>query len=720
MDEAESMKETSEFTQWQHIIDAMLAFTCNRVNRGSVSEIIVGGLEVFRELPGSKFVSLFLVNEDSYDFHYSNSVPENTNASAQRQFKLLVDRGIIATALNSGQVTYHNPEDGDELCEDILVIPLVGPKGVTGLVLVTLEKGDWQLEHMLLRLCLLHSYQFASALYSARIFRKLKNEKTVLKQRIAASTQSVEFEKRELRTVLDSIPAGIMLIDFNTRRIVQTNTATLRILSADDMNGLPYSSVLGDCHENVFRQDYSVKEIDYYEANFKTIDGIVVPVRFTFIHLTLRGAKYVLILFIEDSIFDEMVGAKSSPNEENIPASRTGKIELPNGMMSERVRSEKFRTLSTFARNLSHDLANIFNNIMGYSYLVKKNLNDPQKIQKYTDTIELTAQKGNNLTLQLKNMVVEKRGRVKIVALHDIMPVIMKNYRDLITNRIPPVDIEGNPLHIIINPKDFKNIIELLVEDILSRYTSEKSSNNDRTIDISARLLKRGQDIDPAIFPPSDHKGDYVQITLRYSTSPLDDNVLQAIFDPYVHSAPKGDESGLKLSAAYALMQRYGGTILCEVEATTGNVFKILAPAAPKKNKNPDRIDNSQPEQPKEATIFLVDDEKAMRDLGQEVLRSEGFKVLVAEDGKRAVEMYKDNFSKIDLVILDLRMPVMDGRQAYVEMKKLNPNMKAFFCTAYTSDEDILSLIKSENLRALKKPFNLDQFLGLVNEMMLQ
>gem|GEM_PF-913795 len=617
-EKAESMKESSEFTQWHHIIDAMLAFTCNRVNRGSVSDIIVGGLEVFLELPGSKVVSLFLVNEDSYDFQYSNSVPEGTSEPAKRQFKLLVDNGIIATALNSGQATYYNSSEGDQRSEDMLVIPLVGPKGVIGVVLVTLGKGDRHLEHMLLRLCLLHSYQFASVLYSARVFRKLKNEKTVLKQKIAARTHDVEFEKRELRTMLDSIPAGPL------------------------------------------------------------------------------------------------------PREESMLTSQNGARELHNGIMHERMRSETFRVLSTFTRHLSHDLANIFNNISGYSYLVKKNLNDPQKIQKYIDTIELTAQKGNDLTLRLKNMVVEKRGRAKEVALSEIIRVIIKKYRDTITNRVPTVDSYGNPLRIFINPKDFKKIIELLVEDIHSRYTSENVRHNEINVDISARLVKRDQDIDPAIFPPSDHKGDYVQISLRYSTSPLDDTVLQSIFDPYAQMSRDGEQNGLKLSMAYALMQRYGGTILCEVEATTGNVYKILVPAAQGRNINHSGIDKGKPGYLKEATIFLVDDEKAMRDLGQEVLQSEGYKVMVAEDGKQAVEIYKDNYSKIDLVILDLRMPVMDGRQAYVEMKELNPDMKAFFCTAYTSDEDILSLIKSENLRALKKPFNLDQFLGLINEILLQ
>jgi CheY-like chemotaxis protein/signal transduction histidine kinase len=714
------MNNNSEITKWQHIIDAMLAFTCDRVNRGSVSEIIVGGLEVFRELPGSKVVSLFLVNDDSFDFQYSNSVPEDTIVTATRRFKLLVDSGVIATALNSGQVTFYNRKEGDQLFEDILVIPLVGPKGIIGVVLVTLETDSWQLEHMLLRLCLLHSYQFASILYSTRVFRRLKNEKTVLMQKIAARTQHVEFEKRELRTLLDSIPAGIILFDFKTRRIVQTNAAALAVLSADDVKGLHYSSVIEKLNENVFQSDYDISEIDYHKAFIKTIDGVSVPVRCTFLHITVRSIKFVLLVFIKDCLYDEILQTKPLTQKEDILTSRAVGRELQDGMLHERMRSEKFRILGTFSRNLSHDLANIFNNIMGYAYLVKKNLKDHQKVQMYSDTIESTAQRGANLVLELKNLVVDKRGRAKEISLGEIMPMIIRDYHETVSNRIPNVDFDGNPLRIIINPKDFKNIIQVLVEDILSRYTSEEYPEEDRKIDISARLLKRGQDIDPALFPSSDHKGDYVQISLRYSTSPLDDTVVQSVFDPYVQINRDGEKNGLKLSSAYALMQRYGGTILCEVEATTGNVFKIVVPAAPGKGKHNAGMKTNQPGRSKQATILLVDDERAMRDLGQEVLRSEGYKVMVAEDGKRAVDIYKDNSSKIDLVILDLLMPVMDGRQAYVEMKKLNPDMKAFFCTAYTSDENILSLLKSEQIKALKKPFNLDQFLGLVDEVLLQ
>jgi CheY-like chemotaxis protein len=114
--------------------------------------------------------------------------------------------------------------------------------------------------------------------------------------------------------------------------------------------------------------------------------------------------------------------------------------------------------------------------------------------------------------------------------------------------------------------------------------------------------------------------------------------------------------------------------------------------------------------------VLLVDDEPAMQELGKELLEDEGYSVLIATNGNEAIDLYRTHHREIDLVVLDLVMPGMDGGQVYVALKAIDPSIKAFFCTGYVSDQLIASLLEEEKLRAIAKPFRPDQFLRTVRE----
>ena len=121
---------------------------------------------------------------------------------------------------------------------------------------------------------------------------------------------------------------------------------------------------------------------------------------------------------------------------------------------------------------------------------------------------------------------------------------------------------------------------------------------------------------------------------------------------------------------------------------------------------------------PQNKLILLVDDEFLMQELGRELLEEQGYRVIVAGDGLEALELFQQHKDEIALVILDLLMPKLDGGQTYLALKKLKPNVKAFFCTGYTPQEIIGSLLEQESLRALQKPFRPSEFVQVVREML--
>jgi len=107
-----------------------------------------------------------------------------------------------------------------------------------------------------------------------------------------------------------------------------------------------------------------------------------------------------------------------------------------------------------------------------------------------------------------------------------------------------------------------------------------------------------------------------------------------------------------------------------------------------------------------------------MQELGRELLEENGYRVMVAGDGVEAVELFRRHHDEIALVILDLLMPKLDGGQTYLELKKIKPTVKAFFCTGYTPQEIIGALLEEESLRALQKPFRPAEFVQTVRDVL--
>lgn len=109
-----------------------------------------------------------------------------------------------------------------------------------------------------------------------------------------------------------------------------------------------------------------------------------------------------------------------------------------------------------------------------------------------------------------------------------------------------------------------------------------------------------------------------------------------------------------------------------------------------------------------------MDDEEFIRELGKELLEENGYRVLQAGDGLQAVEIFRRQWKEIDLVILDVIMPKLDGGQAYLEMKRIDNNVKVLFYTGFLSDPAIAPLLTEENVWALQKPFRHEQLLATV------
>jgi len=199
--------------------------------------------------------------------------------------------------------------------------------------------------------------------------------------------------------------------------------------------------------------------------------------------------------------------------------------------------------------------------------------------------------------------------------------------------------------------------------------------------------------------------GDFIDIEVRDTGCGIDINHINKIFEPFFTTKEQGMGSGLGLSTVYGTIQGHHGVITVYSEIGTGTVFHIYLP-----NTNEAEHDKTQNISEEEiltgsGIILLVDDEEIIRKTGSHILNEMGYEVLTAENGLEAVKIFNDGHNNIDLIITDMIMPIMNGREAFYKFKEIDASCKVIISSGFTRDENLDELKQSGLSGFIKKPF---------------
>ncbi|MGO9571804.1 MAG: response regulator, partial [Desulfomonilaceae bacterium] len=216
--------------------------------------------------------------------------------------------------------------------------------------------------------------------------------------------------------------------------------------------------------------------------------------------------------------------------------------------------------------------------------------------------------------------------------------------------------------------------------------------------------------------PSGAKSGNYVLLTVSDTGSGMDKETLDRIFDPFYSAKGLAYKTGLGLAVVHGIIEQHGGYISCDSKPGKGTTFKIYFPAAVV--RKPGALsEEAQPPGGTE-TILLVDDEEFIRDLAIRFLDHAGYRVIIAEDGRKAVEVYETEKNSISLVILDLIMPKMSGRRCLEELLKVEPKVKVLISSGYSDAENRDELIQVGAKGFVGKPFQMTQLLKTVREVL--
>jgi CheY-like chemotaxis protein len=210
--------------------------------------------------------------------------------------------------------------------------------------------------------------------------------------------------------------------------------------------------------------------------------------------------------------------------------------------------------------------------------------------------------------------------------------------------------------------------------------------------------------------------GQYARISIRDTGIGMSEAIKKRIFDPFFTTKDKGRGTGLGLASAYGIIKNHSGFISVHSEPGHGAVFNIYLPLSSKESTLPapknDKIINSF------GTILLIDDEDIVLDVGKALLEKLGYQVIVAKGGEMAINKLQQHPGPIDLAILDLIMPGLDGKQTYEKLHELMPTLPVILSSGYSINGQATEILQKGGNGFIQKPYNISQLSQKINDVL--
>jgi PAS domain S-box-containing protein len=367
----------------------------------------------------------------------------------------------------------------------------------------------------------------------------------------------------------------------------------------------------------------------------------------------------------------------------------------------------KMEAIGTLAGGIAHDFNNLLMAIQGNASLMLLDTDSGYPHYEKLKNIEQSVQSGAALTKQLLGIAKGGKYEVKPTYLNELI----KRSLDMFGRTKKEITIHTKYQKDIWPVESDQSQIEQV---LLNLYVNAwQAMPGEGEIYLQTENVTLDEDY---VKPYDMEPGKYVKITVTDTGVGMDERTMERIFDPFFTTKEMGRGTGLGLASVYGIIKSHGGIINVYSEKGEGTTFIIYLPASEKEAK-------SEKELPENIlkgteTILFIDDEDMIINVGQEILKTLGYKVLIARSGKEALEVYKENQDKIDMIILDMIMPDMGGGETYARMKEINPDITALLSSGYSINAQAAEILKKGCNGFIQKPFHIKELSQRIREIL--
>jgi len=372
--------------------------------------------------------------------------------------------------------------------------------------------------------------------------------------------------------------------------------------------------------------------------------------------------------------------------------------------------AHKMEAIGTLTGGIAHDFNNRLHIIMGYTDMVLRDQDKSGRSYERLMAVRKAAQDGSDLIKGLLTFGSKVKSNLRPVDLNQEVERVQK----LLYRTIPKmIKIERFLAHDLKTVNADPGQIEQVLLNLAVNAQHAMPEGGRLTIETGNVTL----DEEYSQTHLEVESGRYVLLQVSDTGHGIEKDALDHIFEPFYTTKEPGEGTGLGLAMAYGIVRNHQGHIACYSEPGVGTTFRIYLPILTGKTESDVATTTEMPAFGTE-TILLVDDEELVRDLGTEMLAWAGYKVLTAANGQEALEVYRTKKADISLVILDLIMPKLGGKQCLEELLTIDPNVKVLVASGYSAKGPTKDAIELGARGFISKPYDTKEILSAVRNVL--
>ncbi|MEP3479708.1 MAG: ATP-binding protein [Fuerstiella sp.] len=487
---------------------------------------------------------------------------------------------------------------------------------------------------------------------------------------------ALSLEEQKLRATLQSIGEGVVTTN-NDGNVEHINSVAARLMGVTEQKscGQPVAEIfqLTDSSTNAVIQSAGRGECPpTATGRLKTSAGKKLPIALTAAPISLpEGSESGTVIVFRD-------------------------MTRENELQQELQQAQRLDALGQLAGGVAHDFNNMLGGIVGAAEILSLQLSDGE-LSEFPKLILSSADRAAELTAQLLSFAREQP-----VAKHSVhINQIIADTVGVLTRTIDPrieIEIQGEA------KMDMVQGDRTLLQSCLLNLginASHAMPSGGKLIFATGEVCLKSSDCEASSFDL--REGRYVEVRVMDTGTGIAPKIIKRIFDPFYTTKEQGKGTGLGLAAVFGTVQQHCGSVTVESELGQGTNFSIRLPLAESKVRHSkernDGVINGN------GMVLVVDDQAPLRDMAKKNLERLGYDVLTASDGIEAVEIFEREHKRIEVVLLDMIMPKMSGRDCFIELQRIDSDVRVISASGFSSPEDLQEMLSLGLTVHLTKPY---------------